>query len=58
LIRRAAIDHGVPLITDPQLARTFIEALRRTGGRSIRPQPIDRFLDAGRGAPHAGLRRM
>ena len=29
-IRRAAIDYGVPLITDPQLARMVVEALRRT----------------------------
>jgi len=47
-IRRAAIDHGVPLITDPQLARTVVEALRRTQGRDVRPQPIDRFLAASR----------
>jgi carbamoyl-phosphate synthase large subunit len=32
-IRRAAIDAGVPLITDPQLARTVIEMLHRTAGR-------------------------
>jgi MGS-like domain len=29
LIRRAAVDAGVPLITDLQLARAVIEALRR-----------------------------
>ena len=29
-IRRAAIDAGVPLITDPQLARTVVEMLHRT----------------------------
>jgi carbamoyl-phosphate synthase large subunit len=28
LIRRAAVDAGVPLITDLQLARAVIEALR------------------------------
>jgi len=33
-IRRSAIDCGVPLLTDPQLARAVIEALRhRTEGR-------------------------
>ena len=30
LIRRCAVDCGVPLITDLQLARAVIEALRRT----------------------------
>ena len=46
-IRRAAIDHGVPLVTDPQLARTVIETLRRTRGRATLPQPMTRY--AGRG---------
>ncbi len=32
-IRRAAIDVGVPLFTDPQLARTVIEMLHRTANR-------------------------
>jgi carbamoyl-phosphate synthase large subunit len=31
-IRRAAIDGGVPLITDPQLARTIVEMLHRGKG--------------------------
>jgi carbamoyl-phosphate synthase large subunit len=31
-IRRAAIDAGVPLVTDPQLARTVVEMLHRTSG--------------------------
>ncbi len=30
LIRRRAVDAGVPLITDLQLARAVIEALRQT----------------------------
>ena len=33
LIRRAAIDAGVPLFTDPHLAQTVIEMLRRTAGK-------------------------
>jgi carbamoyl-phosphate synthase large subunit len=48
-IRRAAIDHGVPLITDPQMARTVIETLRRTGGRATLPLAMDSYVagDAG-----------
>ncbi len=52
-IRRAAIDHGIPLITDPHLARTVIEALRRTRGRAIPLQPLDRFIATGRAASPA-----
>ena len=33
LIRRAAVDSGVPLVTDLQLARAVIEALRQKGRR-------------------------
>jgi carbamoyl-phosphate synthase large subunit len=33
LIRRAAIDANVPLFTDPHLAQTVIEMLRRTAGK-------------------------
>ena len=35
LIRRAAVDAGVPLITDLQLARAVIEALRRRKPREL-----------------------
>jgi len=42
-IRRAAIDQGIPLVTDPQLARTVIEALRRTGGSTRLPPPMDHY---------------
>jgi carbamoyl-phosphate synthase large subunit len=45
-IRRAAIDHGVPLITDPQLARTVIETLRRTRGLPMLPQAMDSYVSA------------
>lgn len=43
-IRRAAIDHGVPLITDPQMARTVIETLRRTGGRATLPLAMESYV--------------
>jgi carbamoyl-phosphate synthase large subunit len=36
LIRRRAVDLGVPLITDLQLARAVVEALRRTHPEQIR----------------------
>ena len=35
MIRRAAVDNGVPLVTDLQLARAVIEALRWTAGAAI-----------------------
>ena len=50
-IRRAAIDHGVPLITDPQLARTVIETLRRTRGRAILPDPMEQYVRGATGLP-------
>jgi carbamoyl-phosphate synthase large subunit len=57
-IRRAAIDHGVPLITDPQLARTVIEALRRTRNRAFVPQPLDHFMRTRRGVARAAAHRI
>jgi len=36
LIRRAAVDAGVPLVTDLQLARAVIEALRRKKPRDLK----------------------
>jgi len=36
-IRRAAIDSGVPLITDLQLARAVVEMLRQTRGKVCEP---------------------
>jgi len=43
-IRRAAIDAGVPLVTDPQLARTIIEMLRRTGGKAATPRAMTDYV--------------
>jgi carbamoyl-phosphate synthase large subunit len=65
-IRRAAIDAGVPLITDPQLARTVVEMLHRTGGRLPELMPMADFAGAvsevsATKAPvgsRAGLRRI
>jgi carbamoyl-phosphate synthase large subunit len=48
-IRRAAIDHGVPLITDPQLARTVVEALRRYHRGARLSMPMQEYArNAGR----------
>ena len=43
-IRRAAIDHGIPLVTDLQLARAIVEMLRRTRGQSIPPRAMDEYV--------------
>jgi carbamoyl-phosphate synthase large subunit len=43
-IRRAAIDHGIPLVTDLQLARAIVEMLRRTRGQSIAPRAMDEYV--------------
>ncbi len=45
-IRRAAIDQGIPLLTDLRLAKAAIEAMRQTRGISYNPVGIDEFLRA------------
>jgi carbamoyl-phosphate synthase large subunit len=44
LIRRAAVDAGVPLITDLQLARAVIEALRTTTADDLSMRPWSDYL--------------
>jgi len=44
LIRRRAVDTGVPLITDLQLARAVVEALRRKRLSDLRTLSYDEFL--------------
>jgi carbamoyl-phosphate synthase large subunit len=44
LIRRGAVDAGVPLITDLQLARAVIEALRHRKSRDLNRLAYDEFL--------------
>jgi len=44
LIRRAAIDAGVPLITELQLARAVIEMLRQTRGKHGPLRPVSDFV--------------
>ena len=53
-IRRAAIDGGVPLFTDPQLARTVIEMLHRTKGAALALRPMTDY--ASRAKPTKGRR--
>ena len=45
-IRRAAIDAGVPLVTDPQLARTVVEMLHRTKSRAPALRPMTEYAAA------------
>jgi carbamoyl-phosphate synthase large subunit len=45
-IRRAAIDAGVPLVTDPQLARTVVEMLHRCGNRMPELRPMTEYARA------------
>ncbi len=53
-IRRAAIDTGVPLITDPQLARTVVEMLHRTAGRPPELRPMTEYAGAVQAAATSG----
>jgi carbamoyl-phosphate synthase large subunit len=45
LIRRAAVDHSVPLITDLQLARAVVEALRSKTEQDLSAIAWNDFLD-------------
>jgi carbamoyl-phosphate synthase large subunit len=45
-IRRAAIDQGVPLVTDLQLAKAIVEALRRTHGARHDARGMDEYVGA------------
>jgi carbamoyl-phosphate synthase large subunit len=44
MIRRGAVDAGVPLITDLQLARAVVEALRHRDARNLNRFAYDEFL--------------
>ena len=44
LIRRAAVDSGVPLVTDLQLARAVIEALRQKGPKALKAAAWNSFV--------------
>ncbi|MGI9303368.1 MAG: carbamoyl-phosphate synthase (glutamine-hydrolyzing) large subunit [Gammaproteobacteria bacterium] len=44
LIRRRAVDSGLPLITDLHLARAVVEALRRTAQGGLDPVAWDNYL--------------
>jgi carbamoyl-phosphate synthase large subunit len=47
-IRRAAIDAGLPLITDLHLARSVIEMLRRTRGKKLELRPMTEYAAGSR----------
>jgi carbamoyl-phosphate synthase large subunit len=44
LIRRRAVDAGIPLLTDLQLARAVIEALRHKKGKTLQTLAYDEYL--------------
>ena len=44
MIRRGAVDAGIPLITDLQLARAVIEALRHWTMSDLETRSYDEFL--------------
>ena len=54
LIRRQAIDHGVPLVTDLQLARAIVEALRWRNPSSLEVIAWNDYV--GRNAPSSTAR--
>ena len=56
-IRRAAVDHGVPLITDLQLARAVVEALRWRNPDKLDAIAWNDYVDGPHGAiaPHAAV---
>ena len=47
LIRRAAVDAGVPLITDLQLARAVVEALRRRKPEDLQIRAWEDYVSRG-----------
>jgi carbamoyl-phosphate synthase large subunit len=47
-IRRAAIDQGVPLVTDLHLAKAVVEALRRTRDTDHAPLGMDEYVGIAR----------
>ena len=54
LIRRAAVDAGVPLITDLQFARAVVEALRRRKLHDLQILAWEDYVDRGPNLPLNG----
>jgi carbamoyl-phosphate synthase large subunit len=44
LIRRAAIDHNVPLLTNPQLAKRFVKSLMTKGVNNLKIKSIEEYV--------------
>ena len=44
IIRRAAVDHDVPLITNLQVARRFVEAVSRIGIKDLKAKSLDEYV--------------
>jgi carbamoyl-phosphate synthase large subunit len=43
LIRRAAVDHNVPLLTNPQLAKRFVKSLMMKGEKDLKIKSVEEY---------------
>jgi carbamoyl-phosphate synthase large subunit len=43
LIRRAAVDHNVPLLTNPQLAKRFVKSLMTKGVKDLKIKSVEEY---------------
>jgi carbamoyl-phosphate synthase large subunit len=44
LIRRAAVDHNVPLLTNPQLAKRFVKSLLTKGEKDLKIKSVEEYV--------------
>ena len=44
LIRRAAVDHNVPLLTNPQLAKRFVKSLMTKGEKDLKIKSVEEYV--------------
>ena len=57
LIRRRAVDLGIPLITNIQFAQRFVEAISRTGVEGLKNEPYRYYAPDRRESNMASARR-
>jgi carbamoyl-phosphate synthase large subunit len=43
LIRRAAVDHNVPLLTNPQLAKRFVKSLMTKSVKDLKIKSVEEY---------------
>lgn len=43
LIRRAAVDHNVPLLTNPQLAKRFVKSLMAKDEKDLKIKSVEEY---------------